>query len=180
MIFYTADLHLGSYRNLHYRPFDTVEQMDQELLKNFNARIKKNDTLVIVGDVGSCSRPPFDVLQKMHGRKILIIGNNDIPVLESKRMSKKFRECFAEIHMGNYSLYDKYLGSKVFLNHYPCASWNGSRMGIPHFYGHLHSLKEDGYEQMLHVPNAYNVGIDVRGYEPLTATEIIEWGKIVL
>lgn len=173
MIYYTADLHLNSYRNLSYRPFETMEEMNSTILHNFNQKVGKGDILVIVGDVGSCSNPPFELVRKMHGRKILVLGNNDMPVMGRKR----FRELFEKIVIGNYMFYDKYIKETIFLNHFPCASWTCSREGKLHFFGHIHSLKTDGYEQMMQIPNAYNVGVDVRDFMPVTAQEILEAGK---
>ena len=170
MIYYTADLHFNSYRNLPYRPFKTIGEMNAYMYMNIAQRVGRHDTLVIVGDVGSCSNPPIRILKKIKARKILIVGNNDLPPLKDR----EFRKCFDSIIQGNYLFYDEYLGSKIFLNHYPCCSWNGSRTGIPHFYGHIHSLKTDGYEQISQIPNAYNVGVDVLDYRPMTAKEIIE------
>ena len=173
MNYYTADIHFNSIRNLSYRPFDTVEEMNKVLLTNINDRVSKKDTLYIVGDVGSISNPPFRILHKIRCRMVLIVGNNDVPLLKNR----KFTQYFSEIYFGNYLVWDEDIKNKIFLNHYPCVSWNGSRTGIPHFYGHIHSLKTDGYEQMKQVPNAYNIGVDVLDYMPRTAREIIEVSK---
>ncbi len=33
------------------RPFETVEEMNETLIRNFNSCVKKNDTVYILGDI---------------------------------------------------------------------------------------------------------------------------------
>ena len=52
MIFFTADLHLGHENIIKQcqRPFNNVEQMDKELIKNWNSVVNENDEVYILGD----------------------------------------------------------------------------------------------------------------------------------
>ena len=51
MTYYTADLHLGHANiiKLCDRPFETVEQMDEVLIENWNAKVHRDDVVYIVG-----------------------------------------------------------------------------------------------------------------------------------
>ena len=53
MIYFTSDLHLGHPAIIHMqnRPFTDVEDMNQKLINNYNAVVKKNDTVYILGDI---------------------------------------------------------------------------------------------------------------------------------
>ena len=46
MIWFTSDLHLGhrAVINFQDRPFGTVEEMNEALIKNWNFLVAKNDT----------------------------------------------------------------------------------------------------------------------------------------
>ncbi len=47
MIWFTSDLHLGHRAaiNMCGRPFETVEEMNETIIRNFNSCVKKNDTV---------------------------------------------------------------------------------------------------------------------------------------
>lgn len=50
MMFFTSDLHLG-HRNiirLCNRPFATIEEMDEALIRNWNAKVTNGDTIYIL------------------------------------------------------------------------------------------------------------------------------------
>ena len=52
MIYYTADLHFHYALLLPSRPFATVEEMDETLVKNWNTTVGSEDTVYLVGDIG--------------------------------------------------------------------------------------------------------------------------------
>ena len=49
MIFYTADLHFHYEPFLPSRPFDTVENMDRQLIHRWNEAVSEEDTVYVVG-----------------------------------------------------------------------------------------------------------------------------------
>lgn len=80
MILFTADLHLGhtGIISLTNRPFSSVQEMDEVLLRNWNEKVHKNDTVYILGDLFFRNTvPASDYLEEMRGTKHLIIGNHD-------------------------------------------------------------------------------------------------------
>ena len=52
MIYYPADLHFHYALLLPSRPFATVEEMDEALVKNWNDTVGPEDTVYLVGDIG--------------------------------------------------------------------------------------------------------------------------------
>ena len=53
MIYFTADHHFGHANIIRHcnRPFQNVEEMDMALLSNWNASVKPQDTVYILGDL---------------------------------------------------------------------------------------------------------------------------------
>ena len=52
MIFYTADLHFHYKPFLPGRPFASVEEMDEAMIRLWNETVTDEDTVYVVGDVG--------------------------------------------------------------------------------------------------------------------------------
>lgn len=52
MIFFTSDLHFGHSNIVRMcdRPFATIEEMDEQLIRNWNRKVHKCDTVYILGD----------------------------------------------------------------------------------------------------------------------------------
>ena len=52
-IFFTSDLHFGHENVLRFdnRPFETVEEMDEELINRWNDKVGKGDLVYVLGDL---------------------------------------------------------------------------------------------------------------------------------
>ena len=52
-IFFTSDLHFGHKNIIRFdnRPFSTVEEMDEALIRNWNAKVSDEDTVYVLGDI---------------------------------------------------------------------------------------------------------------------------------
>jgi calcineurin-like phosphoesterase family protein len=80
MIFFTGDTHFGDPRVLRIdrRPFPDMSAHDAALIQNWNAVVGVGNDVWHLGDVmaanaGDCA----ELLGVLHGRKHLIVGNND-------------------------------------------------------------------------------------------------------
>lgn len=53
MIYFTSDLHLGhrGIISMQNRPFENLQEMNQVLIRNYNAVVHKNDMVYILGDI---------------------------------------------------------------------------------------------------------------------------------
>lgn len=79
MIFYTADLHFHYLPVLESRHFDSIQEMDEVLISNWNESVSDEDTVYVVGDVGyNDNHVPCDALSQLKGHKHLIRGNHDV------------------------------------------------------------------------------------------------------
>ena len=169
MIYYTADLHLGekAVMELCKRPFATVEEMDETIIRNWNETVGKRDHVYILGDVtGKLSEGSTVYVDRLNGIKHLIIGNHD----RRNLTNRLFTEHFASI--------DEYLvikdhKHKVVLFHYPIAEWEGFFTGYYHIFGHIHNSAGHPADQLMPtLPKAYNAGMDVNGFTPRTLNEL--------
>ena len=52
-VFFTSDLHFGHENALRFdkRPFASVEEMDAELIRRWNAKVGKVDLVYVLGDM---------------------------------------------------------------------------------------------------------------------------------
>lgn len=81
MIYFTSDLHLGYSKVIknRNRPFDTVEEMNETLIANYNSLVSKKDTVYLLGDLTQKLEPQEanSLLSRLNGKKTLLIGNHD-------------------------------------------------------------------------------------------------------
>lgn len=151
MNYYISDLHFfcrsqidNGGKNYDGRPFKTMEEMHESILKRWNEKITNGDTVYILGDIGMRGRNDLLIalVAQLKGRKILIQGNHD------DLSDYRFKQLFSEIY--DYKeLSDSYAGKnyKLVLSHYPILMWNGQHNGSILLYGHTHVTKEDAYFQ---------------------------------
>lgn len=85
-IWFISDTHFGHSNILNFthdddylRPgFSDIFEMDEILIKNWNAIVKTNDKIYHLGDVCMCSNERMsNILGRLNGRKRLILGNHD-------------------------------------------------------------------------------------------------------
>ena len=169
-IWFTSDLHLGhrSAISMCGRPFETVEEMNETLIHNFNQSVKKNDTVYILGDIAHRT-PVVEVNQligRLNGKKILCKGNHD----------KKYN---VELFNGIYDFLEIAVhGVNVSLMHYPMMSWPKSMHGSLHLHGHIHSKGDYNLQQKEDGILRYDVGVDANNFCPVSIEQIKDFFKI--
>lgn len=80
-IFFTSDNHFGHERVIRFdnRPFATVEEMDAEMIRRWNAKVGKGDLVYVLGDMIWKTRNDDapGLIKSLNGQIILIKGNHD-------------------------------------------------------------------------------------------------------
>lgn len=115
MIWFTSDLHFGHAGVIRYcgRPFASLDEMHEALIKNWNECVGEGDTIYVLGDLALCPFRDFEpIAKRLKGRKILIRGNHD-----SYSEGQYARAGFTVYH----ELKMKLAGYMVRLSHYPYA-----------------------------------------------------------
>lgn len=79
MIYFTSDTHYYHNNVIKYcsRPYQSVEEMDEALIKNWNDVVRPEDTVYVLGDFSLSFRAVELISSRLMGNKILIPGNHD-------------------------------------------------------------------------------------------------------
>ena len=108
------------------RPFDNVDAMNDELVARWNAVVRPNDRVYVLGDV-AINRRWIAQVGRCHGKKVLIRGNHDIFKL------KDYLPYFEDLRA--YKVLDN---RQAILSHIPLHPDSIARFGF-NIHGHLHS-----------------------------------------
>jgi len=115
------------------RPFSSLEEMNEGLIKNINSLVKKNDIFYYLGDLAFAGPEVVEKLfNRLNGQWYYIIGNHD------KWVSPNFMKSINKIKWWGDQKDIKINGQYITLNHYMMNVWNKSHYGAWHLYGHSH------------------------------------------
>jgi len=177
-IFFTSDTHFNHGNIITYcsRPWNTIQEMNEAMIKSWNEVVSPEDTVYHLGDFAMGDRTKIPtLLSRLNGTLILIRGNHD---------HKKSLEFFE-------NLFDRQVitinGCSVELVHNPSRAIGDADYV---FCGHVHNAwtRKDGGDIIpaderadhkekygdFRVDRPFiNVGVDVRGFRPRTFEELI-------
>lgn len=170
--YFTADPHFGHDNVISHaqRPFETLEEMEQALVRNINAKVGRYDTLYILGDFSFKQLQNYSnkIRAKIKCKQVhLVRGNHDKSYAQDSPFStvSDYKELKIE-------------GHKFVLFHYPIQhpNWNGCHRGSIHLHGHIHSRGMDyNLQQREQGIARYDVGVDAHNFYPVSAEEILEF-----
>lgn len=167
-IWITADLHFAHENIIRYskRNYNSIIEMNIDLIKRWNEKVKKNDIVFIVGDFCFGNKSAWVYfLSKLNGKKTLVIGNHDKDIPD-KGIYLKDIEDIITIKSGDFTF---------ILTHYPLLTWAGRNKNTFNLHGHVHTTKEGitGYDSELTFSDKhYDVGVDNNDMYPISLEEI--------
>lgn len=181
-VFFTSDLHFGHENAIRFdnRPFTTVEEMDAELVRRWNAKVGKGDLVYVLGDMiwKSGNGEAEQLIKSLNGQIILIKGNHDRFLHNAKAKNalagvKDFDDICVTLEDGT--------KRRCILQHAFVPMYYGHRHQAIHLHGHSHQTEESVFEFMIQAllreqglkPEIYNVGCMYWNYEPVTLDEIL-------
>ena len=167
MIWFTADTHFGHSKILEYvkRPYATVEEMDEALIKNWNERVQPNDDVYHLGDFGLCASSKLrKIIDRLHGKIHLIRGNHESSAIGCKNRFVWIKDYY-ELRVPDLEGFQS--KRTLILFHYPVRIWNAQHYGTFHLFGHVHGGLEDDTKAL-----SLDVGVDCHGYAPISYTEV--------
>jgi calcineurin-like phosphoesterase family protein len=161
-VFVVSDTHFDHKNIIKYcgRPFNSVEEMNETLVKNWNKEVKPEDLVLILGDVayGRFSQGPSYWLNRLNGRKILIKANHDLGFISG---------CEAVI---KYGAILEYADEKFLLVHQPDSI---PSEGLWKIHGHTHNKNLDTYPLVNHANKTMNVSVELIDYKPINIKDLI-------
>lgn len=159
---FISDTHFFHKNIIDYsnRPFSTVEEMNETIIKNWNDYVTPTDIVYHLGDfaMGTDFDSIISICGNLNGFIHLVPGNHDT--------NKKL-----DIYAKYFTIEPPLLHLRkpdVVLCHYPLAVWNGNHYGFPHLHGHSHgTFFQEG--------KCLDVGVDVEPkYRPKHWDELKE------
>lgn len=159
-----SDNHFNHQKIIEYcnRPFKTVEQMNEEMIKKWNSVVKEDDKIYHLGDFGFGSKEQIaNVISKLNGRIFLILGNHD------NHTPQWYRDA------GIKEVYDHPIIIKDFivLSHAPQPFICDSRTPYVNFFGHVHDSKM--FET--YGPRHFCACVERHNYKPVNIEEVIKY-----
>ena len=179
MRFFTADTHFSladkSVIARDYRPFDSLVSMNKKIIKTWNKQVSKDDIIFHLGDFVNYNYKDdkyyercFKYVQKIKAKVILLLGNNELRIMENifNNNFEEFRKYL--ISLGFYDVIKDRISLKIgdkeyVLNHFP-SKCNKNKNNL---FAHIHNtvfVKRYGF----------NVGVDNHYFKLFSENEIIE------
>ena len=170
MIYFTSDTHFNHTNILKYepktRPFETIEEMNEVLISNWNNVVKEDDIVYVLGDFFMGALDSIEpIYNRLNGKVILIRGNHD-----TRNRLQIYEELGIEVKDIEYL---NYKGRFFILCHFPIASEEFIKMVIRdnsevvNLYGHIHSNAPKGY-----VDGTYHIGCDTNDLMPISIQQV--------
>lgn len=153
--FFTSDEHFDHKRIIQYskRPFSSVEEMNSELIKRHNERVKSGDLVVHCGDftLRYSFKDAQRFIKQLNGQHIFLRGSHD-----------HWLDKFSDVH----ERWEKKIGDTyIVADHYPGRSWPRSHYGSIQVFGHHHG-------SLFSIGRQYDVGVDNNNYYPVSLEEV--------
>lgn len=159
--FLISDTHFGHSNILTFkrdsgeplRGFSSIEEHDEYLIQAWNKTVGKKDKVYHLGDVGFKSYTKLkEVMDRLHGEKILIKGNHDN--LKPQQYLSMFKDVRACHQLAGYLL------THIPIHPQSISRWKGN------IHGHLHDKGLDDWNYM-------NVSVErLIDYSPISLEEV--------
>lgn len=167
--FLTSDTHFFHSNVIKFcdRPYGSMEEMNQQLIQNWNDVVGPFDHVWHLGDVSFGSvEDTENILYQLNGLKHLITGNHD---RKGRCQKLDWSKHFVDQH-DYYRLkvtVEPSVTYKAVLCHFPFKSWE---RGYYNFHGHLHTLKKDPPGKWMQ----HDVGVDLNNYTPILLEDAVK------
>lgn len=161
-VWFTADTHWFHYNIIKYckRPFNTVEEMNEAMISNWNAVVNRGDTVYHLGDFAfaKTTHQVNHILKRLNGQVHIIFGGHDRDAVKKADFASKSTLKSIKIK-----------SQTIVLCHYAMRVWDKSHYGSYHLYGHSHGSLPDDLNSL-----SCDVGVDCWGFTPVSYDQVVE------
>lgn len=166
--FFVSDTHFGHDNIIKFvgengsriRPFDSVEEMDELLVKNWNEIVRPQDRIYHLGDV-VMNHKHMPIMSRLNGKKVLIKGNHDIFKLDV------YTPYFEDIRA--YKVLPKH---GIICSHIPVHESQLEHRFKWNVHGHTHEKFVKGRDGMIDL-RYINVCVETTHWRPLSLEHIM-------
>ena len=155
MYFFTADFHWDHAKIIEYsnRPFSSVEEMNEELIKRHNEVVRKGDIVIYAGDLTWLKNRKIiqeRLISRLKGDLIFLRGSHDRWLSGANQIWEKMVD-----------------GHYIVVCHYCMRTWARSHYNSWHLFGHSHG-------RLPPIGKSHDIGVDTHNFYPYSMDEVIE------
>lgn len=170
-VWFTSDLHFWHKNICKYcnRPYESLDEMHQAIIANWNSVVQDSDTVFLLGDMGFCGIEKLrELLSQLYGNIVLVQGNHDSDKIAHKLAEEglitKVVKMLDVVIEGDEECPDQALT----LCHFPMIDWNGKERGSWMIHGHQHQSPETPSCSTSH----WDVGVDKNNWTPISFEQL--------
>ena len=153
-----SDPHFSDAESYEFRGLltgsTTIDKLDCDQIKSINTKVGKNDTLIILGDIGNIEK-----VAELRGYKVLIKGNHDTG-------STNYKDYFDEVYEG-----PLYINDRLILSHENLSPLRPYEFNI---HGHVHGPNDKMYD----TDQSKNVCAEHINYTPISLITFLKQGGL--
>ena len=156
MYWFTSDEHYGHAKVIGFnnRPFESIEQMDEGLIRNFNSAVQPHDITIHAGDFCWLNKKQdvYDkYIRRLQGNHILLVGSHD----------------HWQPNSAKYMWRKRIGGNLIVVCHYAMRTWECSHYNSWQLFGHSHG-------RLVLESKQYDIGVDNNNYFPVSFEQICD------
>jgi calcineurin-like phosphoesterase family protein len=180
-VWFTSDTHFCHKKVSELRGFARTENHDAEVIRRWNAVVREDDIVWLLGDVG-IAKSDTEILAhvaRLNGRKQLVVGNHD-SVHPANRKARQHQRQWLEVFESVQAFAKTSVcGTDFLMSHFPYEGDRGEDRstqyrlrdeGRPLLHGHLHCKEKlmSAGRKIVHV------GLDAWDMKPVKDVQIKE------
>ena len=143
-----SDTHFNHEKLVRQRGFNSVEEMNEHIIKIWNEKIKPNDKVIHLGDFAFLDdfKGIEEICKRLNGNITLVLGNHDSPK-KVRDIYVKYFKCVGSLAVGKYFFTHEPVHRHVISQQFnECTD----REAVINIHGHMHwkTIHDDKYINM--------------------------------
>lgn len=170
-VWFTSDLHFWHKNVCKYcdRPYESLEEMHEAIINNWNSVIKNDDDVFLLGDMGFCGIEKLRVLiARLNGKIHLVQGNHDSDKVVNNLYGSGYIHSVCDVIQVTVVGDEECPNQELTLCHYPWSDWPNKERGAWMIHGHQHQLPDTPSCSYAH----WDVGLDKNNMRPINFEQL--------